>query len=106
MDKYDIALLRRLRIISDLIDVELNRYEIKTTTLNQLTDGVTYTIKLVIMYRYFKLPLETIFLNNTGEFLNNTDEQKKLDLKITHFIENNYMNKFNEYYHNVNTILR
>jgi hypothetical protein len=99
MDKYDIALLRRLRIIGDLIDVELNRYEIKTTTLNQITDGVTHGIKLLIMYRYFKLPLETIFLNNT-------DEQKKLDLKITHFIENNYMNKFNEYYHNVNTILR
>jgi hypothetical protein len=99
MDKYDIALLRRLRIIGDLIDVELNRYEVKTTTLNQFTDGVTYGIKLLIMYRYFKLPIETIFLNNT-------DEQKKLDLKVTHFIENNYMNKFNEYYHNVNTILR
>jgi hypothetical protein len=98
MDKYDIALLRRLRIIGNLIDVELNRYEVKTTTLNQFTDGVTYGIKLLIMYRYFKLPLETIFLNNT-------DEQKKLDLKVTHFIENNYMNKFNEYYHNVNTIL-
>jgi len=94
MDKYDIALLRRLRIIGDLIDVELNRYEIKTTTLNQFTDGVTYVIKLLIMYRYFKLPLETIFLNNT-------DEQKKLHIKVTHFIENNYMNKFNEYYHNV-----
>jgi hypothetical protein len=99
MDKYDIALLRRLRIIGNLIDVELNRYEVKTTTLNQFTDGVTYGIKLLIMYRYFKLPIETIFLNNT-------DEQKKLDLKVTHFIENNYMNKFNEYYHNVNTILR
>jgi hypothetical protein len=99
MDKYDIALLRRLRIIGDLIDVELNRYDVKTTTLNQFTDGVTYGIKLLIMYRYFKLPFETIFLNNT-------DEQKKLDLKVTHFIENNYMNKFNEYYHNVNTILR
>jgi hypothetical protein len=99
MDKYDIVLLRRLRIIGNLIDVELNRYEVKTTTLNQFTDGVTYGIKLLIMYRYFKLPLETIFLNNT-------DEQKKLDLKVTHFIENNYMNKFNEYYHNVNTILR
>jgi hypothetical protein len=95
MDKYDIALLRRLRIIGNLIVVELNRYEVKTTTLNQFTDGVTYGIKLLIMYRYFKLPLETIFLNNT-------DEQKKLDLKVTHFIENNYMNKFNEYYHNVN----
>ena len=99
MDKYDIALLRRLRIIGNLIDVELNRYEVKTTTLNQFTDGVTYGIKLLIMYRYFKLPLETIFLNNT-------DEQKKLDLKVAHFIENNYMNKFNEYYHNVNTFLR
>jgi hypothetical protein len=87
MDKYDIALLRRLRIIGDLIDVELNRHEVKTTTLNQFTDGV----KLLIMYRYFKLPFETIFLNNT-------DEQKKLDLKVTHFIENNYMNKLNEFY--------
>jgi hypothetical protein len=99
MDKYDIALLRRLRIIGNLIDVELNRYEVKTITLNQFTDDVTYGIKLLIMYRYFKLSIETIILNNT-------DEHKKLDLKVTHFIENNYMNKFNEYYHNVNTILR
>jgi hypothetical protein len=90
MDKYDIALLRRLRIIGNLIDVELNRYEVKTTTLNQFTDGVTYGIKLLIMYRYFKLPLETIFLNNTDE--------QKLDLKVTQFIENNYINKLNEFY--------
>ena len=93
MDKYDVALLRRLRIIDDLIDVELNRYEVKTSTLNQFTDGVTYGIKLLIMYRYFKLPIETILRNHT-------DEHKELDLKVTHFIENKYMDKLNEYYQN------
>ena len=96
MDKYDVALLRRLRIIDDLIDVEINRYECKTTTLNQFTDGVTYGIKLLIMYRYFKLPIETIFRSNTNE-------HKELDLKVTHFIENKYINKLNEHYHNART---
>ena len=96
MDKYDIALFRRIRIIDDLIDVELNRYEVKTSTLNQFTDGVTYGIKLLIMYRYFKLPIETIFLNKTNE-------HKELDFKVTHFIENKYMDKLNQYYHNVHT---
>jgi hypothetical protein len=45
MDKYDIALLRRLRIIGNLIDVELNRYEVKTTTLNQFTDAQHENLK-------------------------------------------------------------
>jgi hypothetical protein len=51
------------------------------------------------MTEHFKIPHSTIFYDIT-------DEHKELDLKVTHFIENNYMNKFNEYYHNVNTILR
>jgi len=91
MDKYDTALLRRLRIIDKLIDFELRYYNVKARSLNWFTDSVIYGVKNSIMFKCFKLPLETIFLNKT-------DEQKKLDLKVTHFIENNYMNKFNEFY--------
>jgi len=91
MDKYDIALLRRLRIIDKLIDFELRYYNVKARSLNWFTDSVIYGVKNSIMFKCFKLPIETVFGDKTDEVI-------ELDLKVTHFIENKYMNKFNEFY--------
>ncbi len=69
MDKYDIALLRRLRIIDELINSDLNKDDIM----------VEY-VKIEMMITHFKIPLSTIFYDNT-------DEHKELDLKLTNFIK-------------------
>jgi hypothetical protein len=91
MDKYDIALLRRLRIIGNLIDFELRYYNVKARSLNWFTDSVIYGVKNSIMFKCFKLPIETVFGDKTDEVI-------ELDLKVTQFIENNYINKLNEFY--------
>jgi hypothetical protein len=101
MDKYDITLLRRLVIIDELIDSNLNRNNNKikifcnTNTLTQFIEYEVEYAKIEIMNTHFKIPLSIIFYDIT-------DEHKELDLKVTHFIENKYMDKLNEYYHNVN----
>ena len=69
MDKYDVALLRRLVIIDELINSELNKDDIM----------VEY-VKIKIMNEHFNIPLSTIFYDNT-------DEHKELDLKLTNFIK-------------------
>jgi hypothetical protein len=69
MDKYDIALLRRLRIIDELINSDLNKDDIM----------VEY-VKITIMNEHFNIPLSTIFYDIT-------DEHKELDLKLTNFIK-------------------
>jgi hypothetical protein len=101
MDKYDITLLRRLVIIDELIDSNLNRNNNKikifcnTNTLTQFIGYVVEYVKIEIMNTHFKIPLSIIFYDIT-------DEHKELDLKVTDFIKNKYKNKLNEYYHNVN----
>lgn len=69
MDKYDVALLRRLVIIDELINSELNKDDIM----------VEY-VKIKIMNEHFNIPVSTIFYDNT-------DEHKELDLKLTNFIK-------------------
>ena len=100
MDKYDVALFRRIRIIDDLIDVELNKdYNnilCKTNTLTRYIGSTVEYVKIKIMHEHFNIPLSTIFYDIT-------DEHKELDLKITDFIKNKCKNKLNEYHHNVNT---
>lgn len=105
MDKYDTALLRRLRIIDELIIDELidlnsnriaNKKLCKTNTLTRFIEIMVEYAKVKIMIEHFKIPFSTIFYDIT-------DEHKEFDLKVTHFIENKYMDKLNEYYHNVNT---
>ena len=99
MDKYDIALLRRLRIIDELIDLDSNRNAnkilCKRNTLTRFIEIMVEYTKVKIMTEHFKIPHSTIFYDIT-------DEHKELDLKVTDFIKNKYKNKLNEYYHKVN----